>query len=553
MKKYFYIIIIVLLVIKIYLISVQQVIVNAGSIYDDMLIVEQASSILKGEWLGEYNYLTLVKGPFTPLFIAFANILHIPFLLAQEIFYDIAIIFLINVLSKKIENKWILIIIYITLLFNPITFSTALTKVYRNGIYTSLIIFLIAIGMVLFYERRKNIKHICIYQIFLGIIISCVCLCREENVWLIPYLLISVLFNIGYIIKDQKLDDKIKRIATYFIPVGIYIFSMLIIMTINYKYYGVFQLNQYWGKEFKEAYGSLLRIIPDTEIKKVPITMEMLNKGYDISPKFAELKDFFDGNGGKRWLTSGDEDSDGTQIQGGWIHWALMEAADYKGYYKDAKTANKFYEDVANEINSACDNGEIESYPYKIISNSPIIKSKDIKESLIKSIETIKYQNEYREVQTNVKVLIQSFMMTKADKLYEEVTREKIDKYANTEESVRNKILTFITQIYKKLNPILFYISLISTIIYIILNLKNKEPKEGMWILIGLWVLYYSRIFILTYTSLTMYSMAINVGNMAPAYSIQLLASLLAIIYMINSIKNMIKNNKVYATDKNKN
>ena len=138
------IVIIILTIVKMCLISVQPVNGIYDMLYDDVLMVNQADSILKGEWLGEYNCLTLVKGPFTPLFIAFFNILHIPFLMAQEIFYDISIIFLLLVFRKKIKSQWKLILIYIVLLFNPITFCNELARVYRDGIYTSLIVFLIA-------------------------------------------------------------------------------------------------------------------------------------------------------------------------------------------------------------------------------------------------------------------------------------------------------------------------------------------------------------------------------------------------------------------------
>ena len=98
LNKYIWLIIIILIcIVKIYFTSVQDVNANISLTYDDTLMVKQANSIILGKWLGEYNCLTLVKGVFTPLFIAFLNIIHIPFLVGQEIFYDLAIIFLVFV------------------------------------------------------------------------------------------------------------------------------------------------------------------------------------------------------------------------------------------------------------------------------------------------------------------------------------------------------------------------------------------------------------------------------------------------------------------------
>ena len=106
------IIIILLILLKIYLISVQPIKYIPENKYDDALMLKQANSILQGKWLGEYNSLTLVKGPITPIFIAILNKLHIPFLIGQELLYDVSCLFVIYTFSKTIKNKKILYIIF---------------------------------------------------------------------------------------------------------------------------------------------------------------------------------------------------------------------------------------------------------------------------------------------------------------------------------------------------------------------------------------------------------------------------------------------------------
>ena len=99
------IIIVLLILLKIYLISVQPIKYIPENKYDDALMLKQANSILQGKWLGEYNSLTLVKGPITPIFIAILNKLHIPFLIGQELLYDVSCLFVIYTFSKTIKNK----------------------------------------------------------------------------------------------------------------------------------------------------------------------------------------------------------------------------------------------------------------------------------------------------------------------------------------------------------------------------------------------------------------------------------------------------------------
>ena len=157
LKKYKWLIIIILIcIIKIIFTSVQDINANISLLYDDTLIVKQANSIISGNWLGEYNCLTLVKGAFAPLFIAFLNIIQVPFLVGQEIFYDISIIFLTLVLNKRIKNKKALVIISIVLLINPIMYCSELIRVYRDGIYVSLIVFLIALTIGIFFNRKEK-------------------------------------------------------------------------------------------------------------------------------------------------------------------------------------------------------------------------------------------------------------------------------------------------------------------------------------------------------------------------------------------------------------
>ena len=544
LKKYKWLIIIILIcIIKIIFTSVQDINANISLLYDDTLIVKQANSIISGNWLGEYNCLTLVKGAFAPLFIAFLNIIQVPFLIGQEIMYDISIIFLTLVLSKKIENKKILVIISIILLFNPIMYCSELIRVYRDGIYVSLIVFLIALTIGLFLNRKEKIKKIVLYQIGLGFALSAIYLCREDFIWIIPYLIGTVIITICYILRDKELHNKIKRVNTYFIPICIFTIIILTVMSINYKYYGVFQLNQYWGKEFKEAYGALTRIKVE-EKRKVPITREALSIAYKISPTFAELKDYLEGEEGKKWAMCGDGDS--VEIQGGWIHWAIIRAVESKGYYKDAKTANEFYRRVSDEINKACDEGVVDAYP-KRVSNTGRFDVEDIINTFKKSIDTIKYQSKYylvkikgtppRTIKENDEKIVKTF---------QNVTNQNVisgDTYKGTENKIKVNVLNNILKTYQKINPILFLVSIFISIIYIINNFIKKDKKEFVWILLGLWGIYYSRIFIITFTNITMYTEAINISYLAPTYVIQLLISMLTILLLLKNIGTKIIKN----------
>lgn len=219
MKKniIFYSIIILLIIAKLYLISSLPINAEYTTILDDALFVKQANSIAEGRWLGDYDNTTLIKGVFMPLFIVVLYIFKIPYIIGQELFYSLACVLFITIIKDKVKSKPILIIIFTILLLNPVTYSTELCRIYRDGVYASLIL--------------------------------------------------------------------------YLIPTGMLTISILTVCSLNYKYYGVFELNQYWNTSFKSAYGALTRVTPEQRKERVPVTRETLKRIYEISPKFNELYD----------------------------------------------------------------------------------------------------------------------------------------------------------------------------------------------------------------------------------------------------------------------
>ena len=314
--------------------------------------------------------------------------------------------------------------------------------------------FLIGFAYIIFLNRRENIQKQIKYFVGLGITLSSLYLCREETIWLLPFVLMSTIITMIFIAKDKNINNTKKRLLLYLIPIGIVIVNNLLVCTINYKNYGVFELNQYWSKEFKSAYGALTRVKPKETYSRVPVSQETMKRIYEISPKFKELENYLSGEEGKRWSKCGDGQYG--EIQGGWLHWALIRAVEEQGYYKDAKTANKYYQELADEINNAIDNGKIEGYQEKRVSIVPKFSYKEILETFIKSEKAIKYQTKYYLVNTEVQW---SYKDDEKDvTMWQNVTTSKTDfveKYTGKFDKLKLEILKNIKIIYEKVNQVL--------------------------------------------------------------------------------------------------
>lgn len=55
--------------------------------HDASNFIDHMKGILHGAWFGEYNNLTLIKAPFSPLYLALIHELGVPLSLANELFY----------------------------------------------------------------------------------------------------------------------------------------------------------------------------------------------------------------------------------------------------------------------------------------------------------------------------------------------------------------------------------------------------------------------------------------------------------------------------------
>lgn len=521
--------------------SVQPLNAKVGAIYDDNLMIYLADNIIQGKWLGEYSNMTLIKGVFTPIFIAILYFFKTPFLTGQMIFYLLAIICFILTIKKIVKNKYILLLIFLYLLYNPIMYSTELCRAYRDGIYTSLIIFFISSIIGIFINRNENCFKLLKYFILLGFSFSAIYLCREETIWLMPFLIIATLITVGFVVRDKTIKNKIKKILLYLIPISIFVISISTVCFLNYKYYGVFSLNQYWSIEFKEAYGALTRINSDTKKDKVPVTKDALAKAYKISPTFAKLEEYFKLTE-FNWSICGDGEF--FEIQGGWFHWALMNGADYLGYYENANKANEFYQKIADEINEACDKGLVECLPYKRVSNVCRFGIKEILHTVTKMPNTIKYQYLLKEAEFKIPKTLELGNEEIVEK-YKNITNEEISKkesYRANENKFRLNSMKIIHKVYVILNSIIFYNSIFMYLIIVIKFIKDMKCYYSEFLILsGLLVLYLCRIFIITFTTEFMWTSATNTMYMSNIYPIQYIFSILSIYFGLKNLKNIEK------------
>jgi len=345
----------ILTITKLWLVSGQSITAIGFAGHDDRLFLNLASELLHGRWLGPYNNLTLAKGPFYPLWIATAFILGVPLLLSQHLLYITACTILVIALRPLLPRPAILLLVYAILLFNPISYTDGvMTRVIREGIYPALTILLVAGAIGLLARHDHPLKILLAWSIGIGFALSALWLTREEGIWIVP----AILFVVGFTaikIWQKKMFDLRRLAILCVLPVAIWIVTMGIVAGINKACYGVFTTVDSRSHDFLAAYGSLSRVKHAHWQPYILVPKETRERIYHVSPAFAELRPYLEGESGKKWSSASCKAlSICDDIGGGWFMWALRDAVAAAGHYTSGASAANYYRRMAAEINAAC-------------------------------------------------------------------------------------------------------------------------------------------------------------------------------------------------------
>jgi hypothetical protein len=352
-----------LTVLKLWLTGGQTIFAIGPAIHDDRLFVELAAHILNGEWLGPYNQFTLAKGPMFPLFIAGVFWTGLPLLLAQQLFYATACAALTRSLVPWLRTGVAQFGFYTLLLWNPMSFDAGnLGRLMRQNVYTPLALLVLAGLVRLFARRRETWRHQAGPAALTGLALGCFWLTREESVWLLPSVGLLLLGAFASLRREWRArwpalgTSMAVLLAALLLPVTI-------VCALNLRHYGWFGTVEFRAAEFKDAYGALTRLKTGPELKQVPVTREMREAAYAVSPAFARLRPYLEGPVGDHWSEKSLFPAADRQMRGGWFIWALRDAVAEAGLAPDAGAALRYYQSIATEVNTACDSGRVLARP----------------------------------------------------------------------------------------------------------------------------------------------------------------------------------------------
>ena len=349
-----------------------------GAPLDDELMFRAAQAITAGEWLGAYDYLTLSKAMFFPVWLALLHVLHLPYLVSGAALWCAASLlaaFAFAPLWRNAEpgcGRVLTLGLFGALAFLPSGWAAYTLRVYRDNIFPALCLVFFAgmAGMALravFYTAKQ--KPLWPWLLAAGVGLACAYLDREDaGMFLLPFAgAATVIVLVVLVGKRRWLCCAAQAIPYAMLAAGVLTFCGL-----NYSHYGVFALSDFSEGSFAAAMGAMMRVDTDSDAPYLSVPADARAKIYEAVPELEPLAYWLEEDA---QMENDFRDPGLNDYRAGSFYWAIRRAAQFEGIYDSARTADAYWQNVADKINAACDAGTLPSRTGKRVATSQPIKA----------------------------------------------------------------------------------------------------------------------------------------------------------------------------------
>jgi hypothetical protein len=201
-----------------------------------------------------------------------------------------------------------------------------------------------------------------IHNLVFSVLVSFAWYARSETVLLSgAALAVSILLAAAAFFRRQPILPALRQCARLFGLAAILCAVVgLFVATMDHLHFGRFSsVEDLRAPAFSRAYNDLQLIDAPENPHFVPFSSAQMRLAASVSPAFAEIYPPLQGTLGERFRRiSKNEAGVDNEIAGGWLMWAIREAAVDAGY-RDYRSQDAFYNRLADEIEVAAREGNI--------------------------------------------------------------------------------------------------------------------------------------------------------------------------------------------------
>lgn len=331
-----------------------------GAPLDDELMFRAARSISAGQWLGDYDYLTLSKSMFFPVWLAFLNALHIPYLLGGVGLWCAAALFAAFAFSplwQKLpagQGRAVTLALFAALAYLPTSWASYTLRVYRDNIFPALCLLAFAgFSAAALRVLRTDRTPLWPWLLVGGLGLTAGYLNREDaGLFLLPFTVLATLGMAGVAVRRRRWTRLLVQLLPYAMLAG----GIGIFCALNQAYYGVFTLSDFSGGAFADAMGAMSRVSTDAEDPMLSVPADARQKLYAAVPELECLSYWLEED---PQMINDFRDPELEDYRAGSFYWAIRRAAQYEGIYDTAAGAEEYWQTVADKVNAACEDGTL--------------------------------------------------------------------------------------------------------------------------------------------------------------------------------------------------
>ena len=363
-----------------------------GAPLDDELMFRAANAVTAGEWLGAYDYLTLSKAMFFPLWLALLHALHLPYLVAGAGLWCAASLlaaFAAAPLWRKKEQgraRLYTLGLFGLLACLPSSWAAYTLRVYRDNIFPALCLFFFA-GMAGAALRAvlcpAGKTRLWPWLLAAGAGLACGYLDREDaGLFLLPFGAAATVILLVVLVRARRW----RACAAQLIPYGVLAAAVLAFCGMNQSRYGVFALSDFSEGPFAAAMGAMMRVDTGNDDPLLSVPADARQKLYAAVPELQPLAYWLEEDPQMR---NDFQDPERQDYRAGSFYWAIRRAAQYEGVYDSARTAADYWQWVADAVNAACDDGTLPSRTGKRAATSQPVKLSYVAPTLAETARSV--------------------------------------------------------------------------------------------------------------------------------------------------------------------
>ncbi|MGC9504387.1 hypothetical protein [Baaleninema sp.] len=504
------------------------------AVHDHLRYVITASNLLEVDV--PYGELVLARQPGYPGFIAFSYLLGIPLRISQEFFYLAAGGFLAVAFYRWVRRPWLMLLFFSLYSFAPFSYHWN-RQTLQEVLYLPLTAAMVASLLNLIKDAEKP-RRFLRDSLVLGFILALFWNTRPEGIWIVPTLaLIYGILGISRISKNWKTHPPVSpapplRTLTYSIlfTLAPIVFFTSTFAFINYLQYGIYNTYDLKAPGLTAAYSSLRRVSPERHRPQIAIPKATREEIYAVSPSFRRLKDSLEIESDRGWRQVSCDMGICDDYAAGVFFWALRDAVEDEGYYQSAPETEAFYEQIAREIETACDRSLLRCQPQNIASFVPSL-SWDILQPWLQSSLRLSYNLTTSSLTLKLDSGVEDIPFRQ--RYYSQITREPADFFQQRAfplNRLKDQFVTAVSRLYQWLFPIVFGVAVVG---YVLELLALSQPRlVPLWLSGVLLFCVATRVVLVAYIDVTSWSVEGGDRYLRPVLPLLWLLMSLGVFYL---------------------